>query len=207
MKQNVKVIGVTGGIANGKSTIAAILESFGAYLIDADKICHEIINSKEIALEITNRWGIHLQDNHGKIKRDTLAKIVFSDKKEISALNCIIHPKAIEQIKCKIAELSAEAIKTVIVLDASLLVESNLIDICDVVLFVDTEKDRCKTRIQDSRKWAPNEITKREKFQNSLLHKRKISDVIINNNHSKNDTSNQLKDFWCQFITKNKFGE
>ncbi len=207
MKQKIKVIGITGGIASGKSTVAGILESFGAYLIDADKICHEIINSREIALEITNRWGIHLQDKHGKIKRDTLAKIVFSDKKEISTLNSIIHPKAIEQIKCKIAELSAEAIKVAIVLDAALLVESNLIEICDVVLFVNTEKDRCKTRIQDSRKWASNEIAKREKFQDSLLHKRKISDVIINNNHSKNDTSNQVKDFWCQFITKNKFGE
>ncbi len=207
MKQKIKVIGITGGIASGKSTIAEMLESFGADLIDADRICHELIDTKEISLEITNRWGIHLQDNNGKIKRDALAEIVFSDEKEISALNTIIHPKAIEQIKCKIAELHTEAITTAIVLDAALLVESNLIDICDILLFVNTEKGRCKTRIQDSRKWASDEIAKREKFQGSLLQKRKISDVIINNNHSKSDTLNQVKDFWCQFITKNKFGE
>jgi len=202
MKQRIKVIGITGGIASGKSTIAEMLESLGADLIDADKICHELINTKDIALEITKRWGIHLQDNHDKIKRDALAKIVFSDRKEVSALNRIIHPKAIKQIKSRIAELHAKASTKAIVLDAALLVESNLIDICDMVLFVDTEKNRCKTRVQNSRKWPLDEIAKREKFQDLIPQKREISDVIINNNHSKEDTLNQVKDFWCQFITK-----
>ncbi|MCR4290573.1 MAG: dephospho-CoA kinase [Candidatus Scalindua sp.] len=202
MKQRIKVIGITGGIASGKSTIAEMLESSGADLIDADKICHELINTKDIALEITKRWGIHLQDNHGKIKRDALAEIVFSDRKEISALNRIIHPKAIKQIKSRIAELHAKASTKAIVLDAALLVESNLIDICDIVLFVDTEKNRCKARVQNSRKWPLDEIAKREQFQGLIPQKREISDVIINNNHSKEDTLNQVKDFWCQFITK-----
>ncbi|KHE94005.1 MAG: dephospho-CoA kinase [Candidatus Scalindua rubra] len=202
MKQRIKVIGITGGIASGKSTIAEMLKSSGADLIDADKICHELINTKDIALEITKRWGSHLLDNHGKIKRDVLAEIVFSDRKEVSALNRIVHPKAIKQIKSKIAELHAKTSTKAIVLDAALLVESNLIDICDIVLFVDTEKNRCKTRVLNSRNWPLDEIAKREKFQGLIPQKREISDVIINNNHSKEDTLNQVKDFWCQFITK-----
>ena len=202
MKQRIKVIGITGGIASGKSTIAGMLESLGADLIDADKICHELINTKGISLEITKRWGNHLQDNSGKIKRDVLAEIVFSDEKEISALNSIIHPVAIKQINSEIAKLRSDAATEAIVLDAALLVESNLVDICDVVLFVNTEKDRCKTRVQNTRKWHLDEIEKREKFQGLLLQKRKISDVIINNNNSKKDTLNQVKDFWSQFITK-----
>ncbi len=202
MKHRIKVIGITGGIASGKSTIAGMLESLGADLIDADKICHELINTKEIALEITKRWGNHLQDNHGNIKRDVLAGIVFSDGKEISALNSIIHPVAIKQIKSEIAKLHIEATTMAIVLDAALLVESNLVDICDVVLFINTEKDRCKTRVQNTRKWPLDEIEKREKFQSLLPQKKEISDVIINNNNSKKDTLNQVKDFWSQFITK-----
>ncbi|MBT3877740.1 MAG: dephospho-CoA kinase [Candidatus Scalindua sp.] len=202
MKQRIKVIGITGGIASGKSTIAEMLESLGADLIDADKICHELINTKDIALEITKRWGNHLKNNHGKIKREELAEIVFSDRKEVSALNRIIHPKAIKQIRSRIAKLHVEAATKAIVLDAALLVESNLIDICDIVLFVNTEKDRCKTRVQNSRKWPLDEIEKREKFQNLLPQKREVSDVIINNNQSKEDTLNQVKGFWCQFITK-----
>ena len=202
MKQRIKVIGITGGIASGKSTIAAMLESLGADLIDADKICHELINTKEIALEITKRWGSHLQDNHGRIKRDALAEIVFSEEKEISALNSIIHPKAIKQIKSEIAKFHSDVATEAIVLDAALLVESNLVDICDIVLFVDSDEDRCKERVQSSRKWPLDEIEKREKFQGLLQQKRGISDVIINNNNSKKDTLNQIKDFWSQFITK-----
>ena len=202
MKQRINVIGITGGIASGKSTIAGMLGSLGADLIDADKICHELINTKEIALKITKRWGSHLQDNSGKVKRDVLAEIVFSDEKEIFALNSIIHPVAIKQIKSEIAKLHIEATTMAIVLDAALLVESNLVDICDVVLFVNTEKDRCETRVQNTRKWPLDEIEKREKFQGLLQQKREISDVIINNNNSKKDTLNQVKDFWSQFITK-----
>ncbi len=202
MKQRIKVIGITGGIASGKSTIAEMLESLGADLIDADKICHELINTKEISLEVTKRWGSHLQDNHGRIKRDILAEIVFSEEKEISALNSIIHPKAIKQIKSEIAKFHSDVATEAIVLDAALLVESNLVDICDIVLFVDSDEDRCKERVQSSRKWPLDEIEKREKFQGLLQQKREISDVIINNNNSKEDTLNQIKDFWSQFITK-----
>jgi dephospho-CoA kinase len=202
MKQRVKVIGITGGIASGKSTIAEMLESLGADLIDADKICHELINTNDIADKITKRWGVHIQDNHGKIKRDVLAEIVFSDKKEVSALNSIIHPKAIEQIKSRIAKLHAKAATSAIVLDAALLVESKLIDICDIVLFVDTEKKSCALRVKNSRKWPLDEIAKREKFQGLIPQKKEMSDVIINNNNSKEGTLNQVKDFWCQFITK-----
>ncbi len=202
MKQRIKVIGITGGIASGKSTIAGMLVSLGADLIDADKICHELINTKEIALKITKRWGSHLQDNSAKIKRDVLAEIVFSDEKDISALNSIIHPVAIKQIKSEIAKLHEEVTTEAIVLDAALLVESKLVDICDIVLFVDSDEDRCKERVQSSRKWPLDEIEKREKFQGLLTQKREISNVIINNNNSKENTLNQVKDFWSQFITK-----
>jgi dephospho-CoA kinase len=202
MKQRIKVIGIAGGIASGKSTIAEMLESLGADIIDADKICHRLINTKDIACKITKRWGDHILDDHGKVKRHMLAEIVFSEREEVSALNSIIHPKAIKEIKSRVAKLQAEAATKAIVLDAALVVESNLIDICDIMLFVDTKKNRCKTRVQNSRKWPLDEITKREKFQGLLQQKREIADVVINNNHSKEDTLYLVKDFWCQFITK-----
>jgi dephospho-CoA kinase len=202
MKQRIKVIGIAGGIASGKSTIAEMLESLGADIIDADKICHRLINTKDIACKITKRWGDHILDDHGKVKRHMLAEIVFSEREEVSALNSIIHPKAIKEIKSRVAKLQAEAATKAIVLDAALVVESNLIDICDIMLFVDTKKNRCKTRVQNSRKWPLDEITKREKFQGLLQQKREIADVVINNNHSKEDTLYLVKDFWYQFITK-----
>ncbi|MGR3303132.1 MAG: dephospho-CoA kinase [Candidatus Scalindua sp.] len=207
MKQRIKVIGITGGIASGKSTIAKMLESLGASVINADKICHQIINTKSMSQKIIERWGEHIQDKNGRIERRKLGEIVFADKKELTALNKIIHPEAIKQIKNRIAKLSNESTTVAIVLDAALLVESNLIDICDVTLFVNTRKNTCKARVKNSRKWPSGEITKREKFQGSLREKREIADIIICNNQSQPDTLKQVKNFWHQFITKKQFGE
>lgn len=202
MKQRIKVIGITGGIASGKSTIAKMLGSLGASVINADKICHRLINTKSMSQKIINRWGDHIQDKYGKIERHKLGEIVFADKKELSALNKMIHPEAIKRIKNRIVKLRNESTTVAIVLDAALLVESNLIDICDITLFVDTRKNTCKARVKNSRKWPSGEITKREKFQSSLNRKRKIADIVICNNLYQTDTLKQLKDFWHQFITK-----
>ncbi|GAX59496.1 dephospho-CoA kinase [Candidatus Scalindua japonica] len=202
MKRHVNVIGITGGIASGKSTIAEMLGTLGADIIDADKICHNLINTRDITDKITKRWGNHILNSDGKIERRMLAEIVFADKDEVSALNKIIHPKVVEKIKNRIAELQIETATEAIVLDAALLVESNLIDICDIILFADTEKNRCESRVRYSRKWPLDEIAKREKFQGLIPQKRELADIIINNNNSKEDTLNQVKDFWCQFITK-----
>jgi dephospho-CoA kinase len=207
MKQRIKVIGITGGIASGKSTIAKMLESLGASVINADEICHRLINTKSISQKIINRWGDHIQDKYGRIERDKLGEIVFSDKKEISTLNKMIHPEAIKRIKNRITELRNQSTTVAIVLDAALLVESDLIDICDITLFVDTRKNTCKARVKNSRKWPTGEITKREKFQSSLREKKKIADIVICNNRYQTDTLKQVKDFWQQFITKKQFGE
>ncbi len=201
MTQNVKVIGITGGIASGKSTIAEILSSLGANVVDADKICHQLINTDDIAQKITKKWGNHLQNEDGEIKRHELAKIVFSAKKDVYALNKIIHPEVIKHIRNRIEKLKNDATTKAIVLDAALLVESNLIDICDVIIFADTKRDMCKRRAATGRKWSSDEIDKRESYQGLLLEKKNIADIIINNNQSKKDTVNQVKDFWYQFIT------
>ncbi len=207
MKQRIKVIGITGGIASGKSTIAKMLESLGASVINADKICHRLINTKSMSQEIINRWGDHIQDKYGRIERHKLGEIVFADRKELSALNKIIHPEAIKRIKKRIVKLRSESTTVAIVLDAALLVESNLIDICDITLFVNTRKNTCKARVNNSRKWPSGEISKREKFQSSLRRKREMADIVICNNLYQTDTLKQVRDFWHQFITKKQFGE
>ncbi len=203
MKQRVKVIGITGGIASGKSTVAKMLRSLGASIIDADKICHHLINTEEIKEKIRKKWGNNVQNKDGKINRRTLGKIVFADKGKLLVLNKIVHPKVIKQIKSQIAEITDKDKANVIVLDAALLVESNLTNLCDILLFVDAKKHICTKRAQNIRKWPLHETTKREKFQYTMREKRGMADIIINNNLSKVNTFNQVKDFWYQFITKN----
>ncbi len=206
MKRRINVIGITGGIASGKSTIAMMLGSLGAKVVNADEICHQLINTEEIRKKICKKWGTHLQNKQGEINRGELGKIVFKDKEELLALNEIIHPKVIRQIKKQISELLREDNTNVIVLDVALLVESNLSVLCDIILFVDTKKKVCVKRVQEDRKWTAYEITKRGKFQNTIQEKRKHSNIVINNNISKDFTFKQVNDFWDQFITKKIFG-
>ena len=206
MKRRINVIGITGGIASGKSTIAVMLGSLGAKVVNADEICHQLINTEEIRKRICEKWGTHLRNKQGEINRGELGKIVFKDKEGVLALNRIIHPKAIRQIKKQISELVSEDSTNVIVLDVALLMESNLSALCDIILFVDTKKKVCVKRVQEDRKWTAYEITKREKFQNTILEKRKHSNIVIDNNISKESTFKQINDFWDQFIIKKTFG-
>ncbi|MFQ5965599.1 MAG: dephospho-CoA kinase [Candidatus Scalinduaceae bacterium] len=202
MNGKIKVIGIMGGIASGKSTVAKMLRSLGASVVDADKICHQLINTEEINKKISKKWGGYILNKHGKINRCKLGKIVFSDKRELLTLNKIIHPKAIKQIKSRITELNQQGTKKGIVLDVALLVESNLTSLCDIIIFVDSKRQICKKRVQQNRKWPSSEINKREMFQGSLREKKENADIVINNNSSKEDTFKQVKDFWNQFIIK-----
>ncbi|MDR4506400.1 MAG: dephospho-CoA kinase [Candidatus Scalindua sp.] len=201
-----KVIGITGGVASGKSTVAQMLVSEGAQIIDADKICHRLLENSEVKNLIRERWGNKVEDENGTINRHVLGNIVFSDRKELSALNQIIHPRAIKLIKSKIHELTVNGETDLIVIDAALLVETNLIDLCDKILFVKTSRDICEKRAQVYRKWPLCEIEKRERFQDSIKDKMQTADIIINNDFSKADTFKQVKDFLKQFITNLQFG-
>ncbi|MDR4499184.1 MAG: dephospho-CoA kinase [Candidatus Scalindua sp.] len=202
MKQKNTVIGITGGVASGKSTVAKMLLSLGAQVIDADKICHQLMNNEEIKIAIAKRWANSVLDKQGKIDRRILAKIVFRDKRELLALNKIIHPKAIKQIKNQIRELTIRGKTNVVVIDAALLVETNLTQLCDKILFISTDRKICEKRAKKNRDWPLCEVEKRERFQVSLKDKKNNADSIIDNGRSKTNTFKQVKGFWKQFITK-----
>ncbi len=206
MKQQCKVIGLTGGVASGKSTVAQMLGSLGGYIIDADKICHGLLESREIKNSIRKRWGNKVVDDNGKIDRHLLGKVVFADERELFTLNQIIHPKAIKIIKSAIHELTANGKTNFIVIDAALLVETNLTTLCDKIVFVKTNCDICRKRAKINRKWPEDEIEKRETFQSSMKDKMKNAHIIIDNSFSKEKTLKQVKDFLEQFITNVQSG-
>ena len=116
MTQN-RVIGLTGGSGSGKSLAAEIFSGFGAYVIDADKISHEITDSDEKVLgKIKEDFSEKVFEN-GKLSRRALGKIVFNDKNALSKLNAILHPAIAE----KIAKLVKNSDNSVIIIDAPLL--------------------------------------------------------------------------------------
>ena len=121
MKQN--VIGITGGIGAGKSTVSSILkEEYGAYLIEADKIGHEVMLPGEICYhQVVNRFGRGILKLDGTIDRGLLGGIVFSDEEALHCLNAIIHPAVKQEVKKRVAESDA----SLIAVEAALLLQDN----------------------------------------------------------------------------------
>ena len=194
------VIGLTGGIASGKSTVTALLKEKGAVIIDADKIAREIMSKGEPAwFEVLNYFGDEILNNdRSDIDRKKLASIVFSDKAKLEALNNITHPKIIEEIKKQVEEYK-KAGKKIIVIDAALLIEAGLDKIVDEVWVIaaneDVQLQRLMAREKDITK---DEAVKRIKSQMPLAEKLKFADRVIDNNSSIEETKNQVDKIWTK---------
>jgi len=194
------VIGLTGGIASGKSTVTALLKEKGAAIIDADKIAREIMSKGEPAwFEVLNYFGDEILNNdRSDIDRKKLAHIVFSDKAKLEVLNNITHPKIIEEIKRQVEEYK-KAGKKIIVIDAALLIETGLDKIADEVWVVAANEDiqlqRLMAREKDITK---DEALKRIKSQMPLAEKLKFADRVIDNNSSIEETKKQVDKIWTK---------
>lgn len=198
-----KIIGITGGISSGKSTIGRMLASLGAEYLDADEMCHRLILLKEHKNKIVEKFGNTIQDIYGKIDRSKLAAIVFQDKTKLDDLCAILHPPVIHRIKSKIEEIEKRGRRKAIAIDAALLEESELSLLCDFVIFVNTGKEQRVERSQTIRRWAKGELEKREQFQMALEDKKKKADYIIDNNFTIDNTFRQVKEFWKLYIEEN----
>lgn len=188
------ILGVTGSIGCGKTTVARIFKSFGAKVIDADKIAHKIIKPEgKIYKRLINNFGEHILKKNKNIDRNRLAKIVFSHKNLLRRLNKIMHPEIIRIIKHQIRTLP----KKVIVLDAPLLVEKGLRDLVDKLIVVKITRAKQVERILENKKSLRKiDILKRIDAQMPLKYKVRFADFVIDNSGTINNTKRQVIRIW-----------
>ncbi len=179
--RNKPIIGILGGIASGKSSIASIFGKSGCKVIDADKIAHKILERKNIKKKIVDLFGQSVLDSTGIIDHKKLARLVFADAVRLSSINGIIHPLVIKRIEELIKRFNSQNKVNAIVLDIPLLVEIGWAKRCDRLIFVDcsekTRFDRAKTL-----GYSKKQLKIRENFQISLDNKMALADNIIENN-------------------------
>jgi dephospho-CoA kinase len=176
------IIGLTGGIASGKSTVAGFIREMGIPVIDADQIAREVVQPGEPAWQdIIARFGegILAKDQH--IDRKLLGGIVFSDPKELQALNQITHPRITALIKHKLDEF-VEAGYPLIVLEIPLLFEAHMTHMVDVIWVVTVDRQTQIRRLIGRNQMNVKAAEQRIDAQMPLEEKEQRADLVIYNN-------------------------
>jgi dephospho-CoA kinase len=182
------VVGLTGGIGCGKSTVAALFREQGAGGTDADAVGHEVLRRRDIAARLVRAWGPSILEN-GKVSRSRLAAAAFRSKRQIARLNAIVHPAISRELRRRIGR--ARRGGGIFVLDAALLLEAGIGDWCDVIVFVDVPRAVRERRVR-SRGWTPAELRRRERCQWPVSRKRKMADYVVDNGGPISDTRRQV---------------
>lgn len=188
------VIGLTGGIGSGKSSVSHFYQSKNIPIICADKITHELLDTSQVKTELVKIFDESIL-NHNKIDRKKLGQIVFSHPEKLTSLNKLMHPLVESEIKEKISFYKKKSQSDFIILDIPLLFETGMNSMCDYTLLIYVPKDIQIERIKSRDLLDDQEIMKRIDSQMSIENKKKLADFIIDNSKSLTETKNQAENF------------
>lgn len=200
-------LGLTGGIASGKSTVAAMFVELGAHLIDTDVIARKVVAKGSIGLNsIVEAFGPEVLDDNGELDRRRLRERIFSDRKARERLNAIVHPAVAAEVEAQFDRISEEDPGAVALVDVPLLYETDTDNRYDAVVVVyvqpQTQIQRLMQRDGVSREAAEQSLT----AQMSLEEKRKKAQFVVDNSGTLQETRNQVKAVWQTLCgTANQF--
>ncbi|MBN8200807.1 dephospho-CoA kinase [Bacillus sp. NTK034] len=187
-------VGLTGGIASGKSTVSSLLTEKGYTVIDADIEARLAVEKGEEAYqEIVRHFGERVLLSDGSIDRAELGSIIFHDEKERKALNSIVHPAVRKRMTAK-KEQAIRNNEQLIILDIPLLFESKLQYMCDKTLLVYADEDIQLQRLMQRNQLSEKEAMARIHSQMPLREKKALADAVIDNNGRIEETEKQLWD-------------
>lgn len=184
-----KVLGITGGIATGKSLVTKQFKDRGFPVYDADQIVHELYNNPSVIESITSRFPS--VNDHGQINRKALGELVFNDILAKSDLEQIFHPLVYETLKTKINQHLSDPW---VVLDIPLLYESGGEALCDMVLVVYVDQKTQLKRLMDRNHLSESEAKSRIDSQMPLHEKMERADIVINNSGSVQKTLERVNE-------------
>ncbi|MDS1030752.1 dephospho-CoA kinase [Bacillota bacterium LX-D] len=197
------VIGLTGGIASGKSTVAKKLESLGAKLTDADQISREIVRKGQPAWqEIIRYFGENILLDSGEINRKALANIIFSDLEARAFLNSITHYRIKQIAREQIDTYRREKKVKLIVLDAALLIETGLNQEVEQIWLAACSQETQIKRLMARDNLNYGQAIARIKSQMPLKEKLDYADIIINTEGTIEYTLEQVENLWAKYVAK-----
>lgn len=193
------VVGLTGGIASGKSTVSGYLKDLGAAVIDADQLAREMVQaSSPVLREIAACFGEGVLDESGQLDRKKLAHHIFAFPAAREKLNSILHPRIIEKVRELIADYREEGKAPLIVVDAPLLLEAGMQDMVDEVWVVSVPFRDQLERVMQRDGISREEAEARLNAQMPLAEKLRYADRIIDNSRDLKATLAGLDRLWAE---------
>ncbi|WP_027093969.1 dephospho-CoA kinase [Cohnella thermotolerans] len=190
-------IGLTGGIATGKSTVSRLLTERGAALVDLDRIAREVVEPGQAPLrQIVQRFGQAVLNEDGTLNRSKLGAIVFSNEAERKALEAITHPAIRASMRDQMEALQRERPDRLVVVDVPLLYESGLQPFFERVMVVYAPRAVQLERLMKRNALSEEEAMQRINAQMDIEEKRRLADIVIDNGSSLEHTVEQVDRFW-----------
>ncbi|MEN6349128.1 MAG: dephospho-CoA kinase [Syntrophomonas sp.] len=184
-----KVIGLTGGIASGKSVVSRALQTLGAVIINADEIAHNVVGPEKPAWkEIIRHFGHEILNEDRSINRKKLGGIVFDDPEKLAQLNQITHPYIIKEIRDSIKNAGQANPKAVILVEVPLLFETHMDKLFDEIWVIWVDRETQIRRLMERDGIGEEDAIKRIETQMPLDEKAKRADLVIDNRHDIQET-------------------
>lgn len=199
------IIGLTGGIVSGKSTVVRMFKDLGAKIVDADKLGHKVILPQETAWKrIIKIFGKDILQKDQTINRKKLGKIVFANQNLLKKLNKITHPEIIKLIKKEIslAKDDSKEEKKILIIDAALIYETKIDRLMDKIIVVYLDEEEQLKRLIKRNNLSKKEALQKIKSQIPLKEKIEIADYVIDNSNSLDKTREQVKKIWENLISR-----
>lgn len=190
-------IGLTGGIATGKSTVSAMLVERGAILIDADQIAREVVlPGTPVLFEVAERFGQAVLFENGELNRKRLGEIIFNDEQARRDLGAILHPPIRSIMVERMRSYEEDEPERLVVVDVPLLFESKLEHMFSSVMLVYIPEALQLTRLMERDKLDREQASARLASQMPIDKKRERADIIIDNSSTLQYTEAQIDRFW-----------
>jgi dephospho-CoA kinase len=198
-----KIIGLVGGVASGKSLAAKMLVDLGAVHLDADRAGHAVLaDDIEVRQALVDRWGNAILDAEGHVDRRAVAKQVFAKSAVGTAnrkfLEDLLHPRIRQRLNIERDQAVATG-KPAIVVDAPLLLEADWGSLCDIILMIESPRELRLERAA-ARSWTEADFDEREAAQWPPDEKRRHADIVIPNYGTADDLRTGIAHFWAQNI-------
>lgn len=196
------VIGITGGIACGKTEVAKVFQKKGAIILSGDQIGKKIVEKdKKVLKELARTFGRDILNKNGSLNRRRLGEVAFAAKESKDKLNQIVHPHLLKELRKRIQGLKKGRENTVVVVDAALIVEWGLEEELDHLIFVESKREDKIRRLAKEKGYSRREASDRIKSQLPESIKKEKADIVIRNDKGLAELRKRANEAWKRILS------